>query len=182
MVHAAKAQADCSHSSTFVSPTVGPTQVSGKEIIRLDRIVRRRRSARRVDLALQARAPGGVGGRCSAGRRPGGSARGGCGRRSAASPGTRRGPSAPALGVRVRLRCPHRRHDDLATLRAEHLVEAAGELRVPIAEQEAHPPALVLQHQQETPGLLGDSATVGVGGHASEVAPAGVQLDEEQHV
>jgi transposase-like protein len=51
---------------------------------------RRRRSARRVDLALQAPAPGGVGGRCNAGRRPGGPAPGGCGRRSTASPSTRR--------------------------------------------------------------------------------------------
>jgi hypothetical protein len=88
----------------------------------------------------------------------------------------------PALGVRVRLGCPHRRHEDLATLGAEHLVEAAGELRVPIAEQEAHPPALVPQHQQEVPGLLGDPATVGVGGHAGEVDPATVQFDEAQHV
>src|SRR5215216_5059207 len=34
----------------------------------------------------------------------------------------------PALGERVRLGCPHRCHDDLAALRAERLVEAAGEL------------------------------------------------------
>jgi hypothetical protein len=34
-------RANCSHSSTFVSPTVGPTQVAAKEIVGLDRIVRR---------------------------------------------------------------------------------------------------------------------------------------------
>ena len=62
---------------------------------------RRRRSARRVGLALQARAPGGDDAGCSAGRRPGGSAPGGCGRRSAASPGTRPGPSG-ALARRTR--------------------------------------------------------------------------------
>ena len=45
---------------------------------------------------LQARAPGGDGAGCSARRRPGGPAPGGRGRRSAASPGTRRGPCRPS--------------------------------------------------------------------------------------
>src|ERR671912_30264 len=48
----------------------------------------------------------------------------------------------PALRVRVRLGCPDRRHQHLATLRAEHVVEAARELRVPIVEQEPHPAPL----------------------------------------
>ena len=35
----------------------------------------------------------------------------------------------------------------LATHRARHLVEAAGELRVPIANKEAHPSPSLFQHQ-----------------------------------
>jgi len=40
----------------------------------------------------------------------------------------------PALGVRVRLGRPHRRHQHLGTLGAEHVIKAAGELRVMVAE------------------------------------------------
>jgi hypothetical protein len=68
----------------------------------------------------------------------------------------------PALRVRVRLGCPDRRHHHLATLRAEHVVEAARELRVPIAEQEPHPAPLFAEHQQQVAGLLGDQAPSGL--------------------
>src|SRR6266511_417594 len=54
----------------------------------------------------------------------------------------------PALRVCVRLGCPDRRRQHLATFRAEHVVEAARELRVPIAEQEPHPAPLFAEHQQ----------------------------------
>jgi hypothetical protein len=37
----------------------------------------------------------------------------------------------PALGVRVRRGCPHRRAEHLATVRAEDLVDTAAELRRP---------------------------------------------------
>jgi hypothetical protein len=60
----------------------------------------------------------------------------------------------PALGVRVRSGCPHRRHQPRATLRAEHLVEAAGELGVPVAEQEVQASSSLFQDQQEVAGLL----------------------------
>jgi len=40
----------------------------------------------------------------------------------------------PPLCVRVRGRRPHRRHHHLGTLRAEHLIEAAAELGVPVVE------------------------------------------------
>jgi hypothetical protein len=47
----------------------------------------------------------------------------------------------PALGVRVRRGCPHRRAEHLATVRAEDLVETAAELGVPVVDKEAHLPA-----------------------------------------
>jgi hypothetical protein len=95
-------------------------------------------SAGSAGLAVTAAAPGGGGGGCKAGHRSEGPARGGRARRSAASPDTRPGPSAPALGVRVRRGCPHRRAEHLATLGAGHLVETAAELGVPVVDKEAH--------------------------------------------
>src|SRR6266545_8189789 len=65
-------------------------------------------------------------------------------------------------------------------IRREDVVEPAGELRVPVAPQEAEPASLLLQHHEEVAGLLGDPGTVGVGGHPGQVAPASFQLDEEQ--
>jgi hypothetical protein len=69
----------------------------------------------------------------------------------------------PALGVRVRRGCPHRRAEHLATVRAEDLVETAAELGVPVVDKEAHLPAPLAQDQQEVAGLLGDPAAVRVG-------------------
>jgi len=43
----------------------------------------------------------------------------------------------PAFRVRVRIGRLHRRQQHLGALGAEHVVEAAGELRVAVAEQEA---------------------------------------------
>src|SRR6266545_2467117 len=61
----------------------------------------------------------------------------------------RAGRADPAFGVGVRVGRLHRRDQHLGALRAEHVVKAAGELRVPVAEQEAQPPVLFPQHQQE---------------------------------
>src|SRR4030095_16735330 len=47
----------------------------------------------------------------------------------------------PALGVGVHRGCPHRRAEHLTTLRAEHLVETAAELGVPVVDKEATLPA-----------------------------------------
>ena len=60
----------------------------------------------------------------------------------------------PALGVGVRRGCPHRRAEHLTTLRAEHLVETAAELGVPVVDKEAHLAAPLAQHQQKVAGLL----------------------------
>jgi hypothetical protein len=88
----------------------------------------------------------------------------------------------PALRVRVRPGRLHGRQEHLGTVRAEHVVEAAAELRVPIVQHEAGPSALFAQHQQQVAGLLGDPLAVRVGGDAGQVHPAGVQFDEEQHI
>jgi hypothetical protein len=48
------------------------------------------------------------------------------------------GGAHPALRIGIRLGCPDRGYQHLATLRAEHVVEAATELRVVVAEHEAH--------------------------------------------
>jgi hypothetical protein len=82
----------------------------------------------------------------------------------------------PALGVRVRPGCPHRRAEHLATVRAEHLVETAAELGVPIVDKEAHLPAPLAQHQQEVAGLLGDPAAVRVGGHTAQMHMSGCRV------
>jgi hypothetical protein len=56
------------------------------------------------------------------------------------------------------------------------------ELRIPVAEQEAHPSPAFLQRQQQVAGLLGQPRRRRVGGHPGQVDPTGIQLDEEQHV
>jgi hypothetical protein len=43
----------------------------------------------------------------------------------------------PALRIGIRIGRPHRRQQDLGAFCAEHVVEAAAELRIPVAEQEA---------------------------------------------
>src|SRR2546430_9783343 len=62
----------------------------------------------------------------------------------------------------------------------EHLVEGAGELGVPVVDQE---PAIVESTVHgEVPGLLGHPSRIRVGGHPSHVHPPGAELDEEQDV
>jgi hypothetical protein len=88
----------------------------------------------------------------------------------------------PPLRVGVRVRRLDRRNEHLGALGAEHVVERATELGIPIAQQELDAAPLLAEHQQQVPCLLGDPGAVGVGSHAGEMDPAGVQLDEEQHV
>jgi hypothetical protein len=70
----------------------------------------------------------------------------------------------------------------LDTLRPEHVIEPAAELRVSITNEEAHPSSSFVQGQQQVARLLGDPGGIGIGGHAGHMDPAGVQLDEEQHI
>ena len=70
--------------------------------------------------------------------------------------------SNPPLGVGVRVGRLHRRQEHLDTLRAEHIVECAAELRVAVVDKEAQPSPSFSEHQQEVSGLLGDPGTVRV--------------------
>jgi hypothetical protein len=88
----------------------------------------------------------------------------------------------PALRKGVRRRRLHRCQDDPGALGAEQLIEAAAELGVPVAQEEAQASSPLAQCQQEVAGLLGDSGAIRIGGHASQVDAAAVQLDEEQHI
>jgi hypothetical protein len=67
----------------------------------------------------------------------------------------------PALGEGVGVGRLHRREHHLGTLRPEHVVEPAAELRVTIANNKAHA-ASFLQHEQQVAGLLGDPGGVGL--------------------
>src|SRR6266498_4583063 len=58
----------------------------------------------------------------------------------------------PALRIRVRPGRLRRREQHLSTLRAEHIVEAAAELRVTIAQQEPDPSTWLAQSQQQVAG------------------------------
>jgi hypothetical protein len=125
---------------------------------------RRWQSAQPAGTAAPVGAPSAADERCRARRRPEGPARGGPAQERGASPGTRRAPSGPGPSApRPRSPwCPDRRHHHLGTLPAEHVVEAAAELRVPIAEQEPHPAPLFAEHQQQVAGCWVTQAPSGL--------------------
>jgi hypothetical protein len=79
----------------------------------------------------------------------------------------------PPLRVGVRVRRLHRRHEHVDTLRLKHVIEPAAELRVSIANEEAHPASSFVQGQQQVAGLLGNPGAVGVGRHAGQVVVVG---------
>jgi hypothetical protein len=85
--------------------------------------------------------------------------------------------SDPSLGEGVGRRSPVRSLDDVDSFRAEDHVERPGELRVPIADEEARRLELTLDDQ--VPGLLGDPCGVGMGCDAGEMDLSGVKIDEE---
>ena len=90
--------------------------------------------------------------------------------------------TGPALGVGVGVGRLDRRDQHLGAVRTEDVIEPATELRIPIANKEAHWLAPLAQHEQEVAGLLGNPSPIRVGGHLSQVDPPGPQLDEEQHL
>jgi hypothetical protein len=134
-------------------------------------------SDRRRDWAVPAQALGVDDAGCSAGHRSAGPAADVRGGRSAASQDTRYGRSAPSAPVGVGVGRLDRRDQHLGALRAERIIEPTAELRVAIANEEAHAASLVLQAQQLVAGLLGDLGGIGVGGHPGQVHPASVQFD-----
>jgi hypothetical protein len=83
----------------------------------------------------------------------------------------------PALGISVGVGRLHRRDQHLGVVRTEDVVEGAGELRVSIANKEAHSSAPPAQHQAQVAGLLGNPSPIRVGGHAGHMDPPSAQLD-----
>src|SRR5215218_6887019 len=81
-----------------------------------------------------------------------------------------------ALGNRVRLRCAHRRADDLDPFASEDDVEVTRELAVAIPDQKPHRGRALRQSPGELTGLLGDPGAARVRRH-----PAAAELDEEEH-
>src|ERR1019366_2210890 len=88
------------------------------------------------------------------------------------------GPDEP-FGERVRTRRPDRRSDDPDALCGEHLVEARGELGVPIPDQEPRRVTLLSQGEAQIASLLSDPLPHRIGGDAAHMDPPGVELDEE---
>ena len=79
----------------------------------------------------------------------------------------------PALGVGVGVGRLHRRDQYLGAVRMEDVVEGAGELRIPIANKEAHSSAPLTQHETQVAGLLGNPGPIRVGRYAGQDGPAG---------
>jgi hypothetical protein len=74
-----------------------------------------------------------------------------------------------AFGDSVRLWCADRGADDPDLFAAEDLVEGAGVLAVAVAVADQETDLLLGEEEAEVASLLGDPASVGVGGTAGEV-------------
>jgi hypothetical protein len=83
----------------------------------------------------------------------------------------------PTLGVGVGVGRLDRREQHLGALGAEDVVEAAGELRVPVAQQKARSLSSIRCRQEPVAGSLGDPGTHPGCGHPGRVDPAGAQLN-----
>jgi hypothetical protein len=79
----------------------------------------------------------------------------------------------PAFGVGVGVGRLYRRDQYLGAVRMEDVVEGAGELRIPIANKEAHSSAPLTQHETQVAGLLGNPGPIRVGRYAGQDGPAG---------
>ena len=68
------------------------------------------------------------------------------------------GPDRPDPSLRegVRVGRLHRRQQPLGAVRAAHVIEARGELRVAVAEHKAQSSPSLVEYQEQVPGLLGD--------------------------
>jgi hypothetical protein len=88
----------------------------------------------------------------------------------------------PPLREGVGTRGPKGQVDDLDALTAEDLIEGAGELGVPVAEQEPGGKLPIPQPRCQVPSLLDDPLAGRVVGAAGEVNTAAADLDEEEDV
>jgi len=88
----------------------------------------------------------------------------------------------PALCVRVGVRRLDRGEDHLRPFRTEDLVEGAGELGVPVVDQEPHSLRATLEVHGQIPRLLGDPEGVRVIGRSRNEHAPRVKLDEHEDV
>ena len=88
----------------------------------------------------------------------------------------------PALRDRVRTRRSDGRLDHLDTFGGEHVVEAGGELRVAVSDQEPERPSVLGEISGEVPGNLGDKGGGRMIGDTEDVDYAALELDDEQHI
>ncbi len=95
---------------------------------------------------------------------------------------SRRTLPTPALHDRVRPGCLDGRLDDPNALSLEHRIESAGELSVPVTDQERELARPVAEVGQQVAGLLGDPAGGRMGGGTEHVDPAGRVLHDRKAV
>jgi len=88
----------------------------------------------------------------------------------------------PPLRDRVRLRRTHRCLYHLDTFGSEHLVEAGGELRIAVRDEEPERPILLGEIPCEVAGNLGDQGAGRMIGDTEDVDYAALELDDEQHI
>src|SRR5262249_35904895 len=88
----------------------------------------------------------------------------------------------PALGVRPRLRRPHRCPDHADPFGAEDLVELAGQLAVSIRDEEPGADILVVEPHQEVARLLGHPPPFWIRRDTCQPDTASGKLNEEQDV
>src|ERR1035437_1004283 len=88
----------------------------------------------------------------------------------------------PALRDRVRAGRSHRCLDHLYAFGGEHLVEAGGELRVAVSDQEPERPTLLGEIPCEVAGNLGDEGAGRMIGDPEDVDYAALEIDDEQHI
>ena len=88
----------------------------------------------------------------------------------------------PPLRDRVRAGRSHRRLDHLDAFGGEHLVEAGGELRVAVSDQEPERPSVLGEISCEVAGNLGDEGAGRMIGDPEDVHHSALELDDEQHI
>jgi hypothetical protein len=88
----------------------------------------------------------------------------------------------PALRDRVRAGQPDGCLDHLDAFRGEHLVEAGGELRVAVSDQEPERPSVLGEIACEVAGNLGDEGAGRMIGDPEDVDYAALELDDEHHI
>jgi len=88
----------------------------------------------------------------------------------------------PPLRDRVRTRRSDGRPDHLDAFGDEHLVEAGGELRVAISDQEPEGPTVLGEISCEVAGDLGDKRAGRMSANTEDVDYAALELNHEQHI